>query len=58
MKSTYWLKAVLYPMWWGIRKDNTGFQEEEGATREARLRKQNQGLHVTLGKSEEENWLG
>lgn len=45
-------------MWWGIRKDNTSFQEEEGATGEARLRRQNQGLHVTLGKSEEENWLG
>lgn len=45
-------------MWWGIRKDNTGFREEEGATREARLRKQNQGLYITLEKSEEENWLG
>lgn len=45
-------------MWWGIRKDNASFQEEEGATGEALLRRQNEGLLATLGKSEEENWLG
>lgn len=48
---------MLY-LWWGVRKDNTSFQEEEGATGEALLRRKNQGLNISLGTSEEKNWLG